>query len=172
MRRRTDTLREMVTRTCQWLVLIGFIAINLAAFIYTMTRAIVLPWPVIALSYGMMAPYQSATPYSFALTAESVLEDGSRRAVDLSPYYPMVAPEAAIRQYVPFIHWRKDAEAPFDLASTYHEIARQVLAREQAAHPEIRAVELYWEQWPISPFGPEVERIPFHLERSLVATAP
>ena len=48
MRRRTDTLREMVTRTCQWLVLIGFIAINLAAFIYTMTRANVLPWPVIA----------------------------------------------------------------------------------------------------------------------------
>lgn len=161
-----------LTRAGQWAILGAFVIVNLAAFVYTMTRAMVLPWPVIVLSYGMMAPYQSATPYSFALTAESVLEDGSRQPLDLSPYYPMVAPEAAIRQYVPFIHWRKDAEAPFDLASMYHQIARQVLAREQAAHPGIRRIELYWEQWPISPFGPEVERIPFHLDRTLVATAP
>ncbi len=159
------------TRAFQWIILIGFVAITGAAFVFTMTRITLLPWHVIALSYGMMAPYQSTTPYNFAMVAETVMEDGTRQAVDLKRYYPMSDPEMYIRQYVPFTHWRNDPSAPTVLAAQYDSIAKQMLRREQERVPGVVRVELFWEEWPLSPWGFETERVPFKVTRTLIATA-
>ncbi len=161
----------MTTRACQWTILVGFLVVTAAAFVYTMTRVSLLPWRMIALSYGMMAPYQSTTPYNFAMAAEAVLEDGSRRPLDLKRYYPMGDPEMFIRQYVPFTHWRNDPTAPAVLASQYANIAAQILGFERTDSPEVRSIELFWEQWPLSIFGFETERLPGSIDRTFLARA-
>lgn len=159
------------SRAGQWLILIGFITITSAAFVFTMTRVTLLPWYTIALSYGMMAPYQSTTPYNFAMVAEAVLEDGSRHPIDLKKYYPMSDPEMYIREYVPFAQWRQDGSGPTALAATYDSIARQILRREKADEAGIVRIELFWEQWPLSPWGFKTEYGPFKTERTLIASA-
>lgn len=159
------------TRTSQWVILITFVVITMAAFVFTMTRVTLLPWHIIALSYGMMAPYQSTTPYNFAMVAEVILEDGSRQTVDLKRYYPVVDPEMYIRQYIPFTHWRNDPSAPAVLAAEYDSLAKQMLRREQERTPGVVRLELFWEQWPLSPWGFETERTPYKVTRTLIATA-
>ncbi len=160
------------TRLWQYAILSGYLVITLAALVYTMTRAVFLPWPIISFSYGMMAPYQSTTPYNFSLEADVITADGRRHAVDLTPYYPTIEPEAKIRQYIPFTHWRSDSGAPAALLAQYQIVADQIWQRELARDPTLQHLELYWEQWPLSVTGFETYHVPLFTDRTLLVRSP
>jgi hypothetical protein len=162
-------------RIIQRLILAAYLTVTLSAFLYTMTRWSPLPWSVIALSYGMMAPYQGVPPENARLVAEQRRAGGDWEDLDLGPYYPMQHGETIIRQHIPFLRWRTATGAPQDMENlrlAYEQLAWQILAREQQRDPSLVAVRLWWDRWPLSERGFEVRHTPEETLHSHIVTVP
>jgi hypothetical protein len=128
-----------------------YLLVTFAAFLFTMTRVRVpvLPWPLVAFSYGMMAPYQGYHPWNGDLRAEGLAASGGWERVDLSPYFPFGRGEANIRTF--FLTFRARGES--ELRDQERKFARQVWVRESESGRTYRHLRMWREQWPASPLG-------------------
>jgi len=92
--------------------------------------------------YGMLAPYQGYSEVSEGYLAEG-LADGEWRAIDLSPYYPVLPGERSMREWHTYANW---AHYPSE-ESAHRAYAERLLALEGAAGRYHDAIRLSWVQW-------------------------
>ena len=159
-------------RAVQRVILLCYLAITGAAFVYTMTRVTLLPWPLIRFSYATMAPYQTYSRENEAVWAEAQGGDGQWRKVDLSPYYPEGFGEANLRTYFLPDHWSETEKNEPVLRRDYAALAAQLLRVLQAKGEQVTAVRLWLDEWPLSPGGFEADRHWPTLRTSLLAQVP
>lgn len=137
----------------QQLIVVCYLVITAAAFIYTMTRIQIFPQTLISWSFGMMAPYQGDTDWNAHLIAEGKRPSGVWQRIDLTPYYaPFSHGEGLIRRY--FFH-AGTFGTPGNLAR-YRQLGEALLRVE----PSYLAVRFTLERWPRSPEGFEAKHIP------------
>ena len=141
----------------QQLVVVCYLVITAAAFVYTMTRERLLPQPVISWSFGMMAPYQGDTDWNAVLVAEGKLTSGAWQRIDLEPFYrPFSHGEGLIRRY--FFH-----DGTFGTpgnTTRYRQLGEALLRLEQRAGHPFTAIRFTLEQWPRTPEGFEAKHLP------------
>ena len=161
--------RRLVLRT----VAAAYLAVTAAAFVFTMTRISILPWPLFFYSYGMMAPYQTYTTYNADVVAEGRTSTGAWKTIDLSPYYPQIRGEANLRKFLLQSRWLRDDPSYFSrLQERYTDLAWQVLLRAQGKGEDVLAVRLHWVEWPASPGGYEAMRDTPFLESTFITQVP
>lgn len=136
-------------RTLQMSVVVFYLAVTCAAFIYVMTRIRVLfPEPVVIFAYGMMAPYQADSEWNTDFIAEG-LQGTAWHPIDLAPYYPFGFGETNVRKHLITFHWRGAESDQRARASQ----ALQILALERRRGHSYTAVRIIQQQWPRSPEG-------------------
>ena len=150
-------------------VVVGYLLVTLAAFVFTMTRIRIplIPWPLVHWSYGMMAPFQGYTRISKELVVKGIRSDGTPEQVDLAPYSPFFYGEANIRTYFPpFI------DEPAELQRRYRFMAERLLALEREQGHGFDQLRLSFELWPASPAGYEFLRQESFVSREDILTVP
>ena len=131
-------------------ILITFLAIALAGFLFTMFRIrLPLPWILVRFSYNMMAPYQGDTDENEELVAEGLTDNGAWAYIDLHPYLPFGDGERNVRMYLRSFRKSEDELA----LGAYQEFAKKLFEREHARDIPWKSVRLVWEEWPRSPLG-------------------
>lgn len=160
-------------RVLQYGVLLTYVAVNAAAFLFTMTRVQVLPTWAMRYSYAMMAPYQTFNTRNADLRAEGRMGSGAWQTVDLHPYYPYGHGEANARTYLLIARWAAmESGDETHLRAGYQRLTEELLALERARGRPFTQVRLLWETWPSSPAGFEAYRAWPYLSGSIVGTAP
>jgi hypothetical protein len=142
----------LLRRAVQHAVVVSYLVVTAAAFVYTMTRVRPVPyplWPLVQMSYGMMAPYQGDTEINEDLIAEGKRPDGKWERIHLDPYFPVGFGEKNVRKFLRSfkaqgteVHRRK-----------YTEFAWKLLERERRRGRPCEAVRLLWQEWERSPAG-------------------
>ena len=139
------------------MIVIVYLVITAAAFVYTMTRMQIFPQTVISWSFGMMAPYQGDTDWNAVLVAEGKMPSGQWRRIDLDPYYaPFSHGEGLIRRY--FFH-----DGTFGTSGNsarYRQLGERLLAVENSKGAAYTAIRFTLEKWPRSPEGFEAKHVP------------
>lgn len=162
-----------LARLRQRLSLIGYLTITLAAFVFTMTRVAILPRVLFQWSYGMMAPYQTFATINADMVARGQDDSGRWHSIALEPYYPYAREEANVRAYL--LPWRwTSLEKGNDraLRQRYRTLARLLLSLEEFRGRHFRILELWWEEWPVSPGGYSWLRTAPFVSASLLARVP
>ncbi len=136
-------------RILRQVIIIFFLLITASAFLLTLFR-IDLPFlrPIVAYSYGMMAPYQGYERTNMELFAEGEIE-GVWEAIDLDPYFPVLRGEKIAREFF-MIYSDKNPEAVTAAATR---IAQKLLHLENSRGHSYTSVRLLWHQWYPSPEG-------------------
>ena len=164
----------LLKRCVQHTIIITYLMITFLAFVLTMTHTYVpvvstVLRPVIAYSYGMMAPYQGYERLNEALMAEGLGADGTWRSISLDPYFPVLRGERKIREYY-LIYG--DGKNPDIVTEHATRVAKTLLQLEHERGSEFTAVRLSWDQWQPSPLGFEALHHEPSLFTRLLATYP
>ena len=142
----------------QQIIVIVYLAVTAAAFVFTMTRISLLPLWVTRWSYGMMAPYQGYVSWNDDFLYEGLRPDGEWERIDIDRYLPHGFGERNVRKSL-----RVYAEA--DRRRKFTEFALSLLAHERARGRDYRAVRVFFDHWDRSPAGFEFLHTPLFTER-------
>lgn len=129
------------------IVLVAYLYITACAFLFTVIRAPIFtrfPRGVIIYSYGMTAPYQSASAPHGAMFAEC-LQGGSWTPVDLAPFYPQMFGERNAREYFAAFSYSGKQEESDSQHARYAATLQRLLADRGTQCDRIR---LSWDKWP------------------------
>lgn len=129
-------------------LLLGYLGVTLAAFVFTVFRVELLPRRLFWYSYGMMAPYQGYAVENAELRALGLTAAGEWEEIDLYRYIPTGRGEFSYRGYLPSARFSPDQGKA---AERYRALAALLHERE----PQYGSVALYFDVWPASPGGYE-----------------
>jgi hypothetical protein len=157
-------------RLADYVILLSYLAVTVAAFLYTTLRIQIpfLPWSLVHWSYGMMAPYQGELSVNGDLRAEGEEPDGTWQPIDLAPYFPVGFGERNVRMYLRT--FRGDGDEAY--RAKYGELAQRVMALEAERGRLHRAVRLWWDTWPRSVDGFSALRRAPYISSELILTVP
>jgi hypothetical protein len=127
--------------------LIVYLYITACALLYTVIRASIFttfPQRIILYSYGMTAPYQSASAPHGQLVAECLQEE-SWTVIDLAPFYPQMFGERNAREYFAVYAYSGKEEDRVIQRERYAGILQRLLVGQGTTCSKIR---LSWDKWP------------------------
>ncbi|MBI3336631.1 hypothetical protein HYZ98_03650 [Candidatus Peregrinibacteria bacterium] len=153
-------------------ILITYLLITGAAFLYTIGRFRIplLPWPLIHVSYTLMAPYQGDVPWNGVFIAEGELPDGRWTPIPLESYFPFIRGEASVRMA---LHSFQKEDSPAFLYAKYRELALKLLEQERTKGNIFDHIRIIYRTWPRSPEGYRtLYKEPFFLRNELVTLVP
>lgn len=134
------------------------------AFVLTMFKVRLPPYPLVHWAYGMMAPYQGDTSWNADFVYEGLRGDGAWESIDVDAYMPYGFGERNVRKFLRIYKGLGDAGH----RQKFGEFALLLLDRERAHGREYRAVRVWFEQWPRSPAGYGYLHTPLFTARELV----
>lgn len=130
------------------IVLVAYLYITACAFLFTVIRIPVFttfPRRVILYSYGMTAPYQSASAPHGAMYAEC-LQGTTWLPIDLAPYYPQMFGERNAREYFAAYAYSGIEEDRIAQRGRYADALARVV--EQQTGTKCSRIRLSWDKWP------------------------
>ena len=155
-----------VIRTLQHTVIVFFLLVTFAAFVYTMTRITLpgIPKVFTYWSYSMMAPYQGDVSWNADLYIEGELPDGTWEQVTLDRYMPHGFGERNVRKFFRMYGFNGDrSKRPM-----YAAYLLQVLDRERERGKPYKSLRAYFDQWDRSPAGFEFLHLPLFTSRQFI----
>ncbi len=156
----------MVTRFLQHAVVIVYLTITAAAFIFTMSvgNLSLLPYAWFHWNYGMMSPYQGDVSWNKGLMVEGELPNGKHALVDLEPYLPYGFGERNVRLFMRmFLSLGEQA-----YRDKFAQLGLMILDRERAAGRPYTSLTLRFDQWPRSPAGYEFLHLPLFTTQEFI----
>ncbi len=130
------------------IVLLVYLYITACAFLFTVIRIPVLttfPRKIILYSYGMTAPYQSASAPHGQMIAEC--QNGDEwTIIDLAPFYPQMFGERNAREYFAAYAYSGKDEDRVVQRRHYANTLQRLLTERGTVCTQIR---LSWDKWPV-----------------------
>jgi hypothetical protein len=148
-------------------VIIAYLCITLGGLAFTLWRIeIPLLRTFARFSYQTMSPYQGYRTVHQDLVLEGRTATGEWETISVERYLPGRRGERFVRSG--FLSFANRGDAA--LHAAYDRFALRVQHAEVAAGRSYATVQVYQEQWPISPDGIDALRMPPHVVRTLVGS--